>query len=113
MFKTKRAVFLVKGSAEEPYKVTFELKRGNLTAYCTCPAGEKGMYCKHRFAILEGSSRAVVSENLEEVGEVAAWLKGTDLERAMAEVADAEAVVARSKRELTAAKKALAAAMRG
>jgi uncharacterized Zn finger protein len=43
--------FLVQGSAEEPYKVTFRKKGNNLSAYCTCPAGENGQYCKHRIEV--------------------------------------------------------------
>ena len=51
----ERIDFLVQGSAFHPYEVKF-LKRSekNLSAYCTCPAGDNGQYCKHRFSILEG-----------------------------------------------------------
>lgn len=59
--------FLVQGSALEPYKVTFKKVGGNLSAYCTCPAGENGMYCKHRFNILEGSTKGIVSGNEADV----------------------------------------------
>jgi uncharacterized Zn finger protein len=55
--------FIVQGSADEPYKVTFRRKGNNLSAYCTCPAGENGQYCKHRFRILAGCDDGIVSEN--------------------------------------------------
>ena len=103
--------FLVQGSAPEPYKVTFRRDGKNLSAYCTCPAGENGMYCKHRFNILEGSSKGVVSSNTADVHFVASWLCGTDVETAMKTVKEIEREEERIKRQLSAAKKALARAM--
>lgn len=41
--------FLVIGSSENPYEVNFIRRGNNLSAHCTCPAGENGQYCKHRF----------------------------------------------------------------
>jgi uncharacterized Zn finger protein len=105
-------VFLVKGSASEPYKVTFEKDGSNLSAYCTCPAGQNAQYCKHRFAILEGNADAVVSENVADVKKVVGWLQGTDVERALQEVALAEKELARAKNKLSEVKKRLAAAFR-
>ncbi|SER75819.1 SWIM zinc finger [Nitrosomonas sp. Nm51] len=85
----KEIEFFVQGSAHEPYCVTFILDGNNLSAFCTCPAGENGQYCKHRFAILKGEDKGVVSDNVPKVKEVAAWLPGTDVEAAMMEVAEA------------------------
>lgn len=103
--------FLVQGSAEEPYEVTFQKEGNNLSAHCTCAAGENGQYCKHRFRILEGSAEAIVSENSAQVPTVAAWLPGTDVAAAMARVITAEQELERAKKILTSAKKDLAAAM--
>lgn len=103
--------FLVQGSAPEPYKVTFRKVGGNLSAYCTCPAGENGMYCKHRFSILEGSIKGIVSGNEADVEIVASWLAGTDVEVAMKAVKDLEKEEERIKKQLSAAKKALARTM--
>ena len=55
--------FLVQGSAEEPYKVTFRKTGNNLSAYCTCPAGENGQHSKHRMNILRGITSGIVSGN--------------------------------------------------
>jgi hypothetical protein len=46
----EEARFLVQGSAPSPCKVVFVKEDKNLTATCTCPAGQNGQYCKHRFA---------------------------------------------------------------
>lgn len=104
--------FLVQGSAEAPYEVAFRKAGGNLSAHCTCPAGENGQYCKHRFRILDGSTEGIVSENGEQVPTVVAWLPGTDVAAAMKTVIAAELEFERAKKVVTSAKKDLAAAMR-
>ena len=63
--------FHVQGSAEEPYNVTFQKRSDtNLSAYCTCPAGKNGQYCKHRINIMAGSTTGIVSGNQQDVEEV-------------------------------------------
>ncbi len=84
---------------------------GNVSAYCTCPAGQNGMYCKHRFGILSGQSDGIVSGNESDIPSVQAWLPGSDIDRAMDDVRKAEAAADAAKRALTASKKALALAM--
>lgn len=100
--------FLVQGSAVEPYRVSFRRDGVNLSGYCTCPAGENGMFCKHRIRILHGLVEAIVSDNSAEVSTVASWLAGTDVETALNAVTRLEKEAERIKSELSAAKKALA-----
>ena len=78
--------FMVQGSAAEPYRVTFKKNDSNLSAYCTCPAGENGMYCKHRFRILSGETKGIVSGNENAVASAVTWLSGTDVEQAIREL---------------------------
>jgi uncharacterized Zn finger protein len=104
--------FLVQGSASEPYEVVFRRNGSNLSAYCTCQAGTKGNHCKHRFAILRGSEKGIVSGNESQVAEVAGWLPGTDVEAAMAQVEALEDQANQIKKALSEAKKDLAKAMR-
>lgn len=105
--------FEVQGSAAEPYTVTFEKRsESNLSAYCTCPAGENGQYCKHRFSILEGCEKAIVSDNIEDVQIVVEWLVGTDVETGIQEMRALEVKAARIKKELSKVKKDVARAMR-
>lgn len=108
----ERLYFLVQGSAEEPYKVTFQKDVNNLSVYCTCPAGDNGQYCKHRFNILGGITDGIVSDNEADVTVVASWLPGSDVEAALNDVMDAEEKCEAAKRELAAAKKRLASAFR-
>lgn len=108
----EKLYFLVQGSAEEPYKVTFQKDVNNLSAYCTCPAGDNGQYCKHRFNILGGIIDGIVSDNEADIAVVASWLPGTDVEAALNAVMDAEEKCEAAKRELAVAKKRLASAFR-
>jgi len=105
--------FQVQGSAAEPYVVTFINRgNGNLSAHCTCPAGENGQYCKHRIAILNGDTAAIVSGNEHEVSMLASWFVGSDIESALKELATAERELERAKKEVSRLKKRLAEAMR-
>ncbi len=104
--------FLVQGSAADPYEVTFRKDGDNLTALCTCPAGMHGKHCKHRFAILDGSTKGIVSDNLGEVKTVEAWLSGSDVEEAVVELRKAEKLFEVTKKDLSAAKKKVARVMR-
>ena len=105
--------FLVQGSAPEPYVVTMQLAEGRFAAFCTCPAGQFGTYCKHRFALLSGDTSGIVSENVADVDLVRGWFRGSPLEAALQDVLEAERQVSAAKRRLSAAKKRVAAAMMG
>ena len=105
--------FKVQGSAPEPYRVMFVRRSNkNLSAYCTCPAGNNGLYCKHRFSILDGVTKGVVSDNQEQVAIVHSWLPGTDVEAALRKVHEIEEEAKEIKKRLSAAKKEVAKAMR-
>jgi len=108
-----KIIFKVQGSAPAPYEVQF-IKRsdGNLSAYCTCPAGENGLYCKHRFNILDGITKSIVSGNLKDIDIVRSWLRGSDVEAAIKKMHQLEVEAARIKKELSVAKKKVAMAMR-
>ena len=108
IFSMEEICFLVQGSAEEPYKVTFRKKGNNLSAYCTCPAGENGQHCKHRINILCGITHRIVSGNEAKVQVVTSWLPGTDVEVALSAVLEAEKQYEVAKMKLSAAKKQLA-----
>jgi uncharacterized Zn finger protein len=104
--------FLVKGSVDVPYKVTFQ-KDGNIfSAFCTCAAGQNGQFCKHRFSILEQITNGIVSENVDQVSVVAGWLGGTLAASALEAVNTAELELERAKTALISAKKKLATTMR-
>ena len=104
--------FYVKGSSEEPYLVIFvKRSENNLSAYCSCPAGENGMYCKHRFNILDGKSDAIVSDNIDDVTIIQKWYSGSDIELARVNIKPLEKEIAKLKQKLTKAKKEVSKAM--
>lgn len=100
--------FFVQGSAPEPYLVLFRKNENNLTGLCNCPAGKNGMYCKHRFRIIAGSSEGIVSENIKDVETVKNWLIGSDVEKALDELHQAETDIEKMKKKVSALKKKLA-----
>ena len=104
--------FQVQGSAADPYEIEIERVGDNLRASCTCPAGNMGQYCKHRFNLFKGSTSDVVGGDVESISTLPDLVKGTDVERAMIGVKEAEREVAIAKKQLSAAKKAVAEAMR-
>lgn len=108
----KEIQFLVQGSSPEPYRVTFSIDGKNLNSFCTCPAGQNGQYCKHRFNLLAGDTRKLVSDNADEVPTVLNWLSGSDVEAAIEKVHEAERVFLDAKAALSQAKKNVAIAMR-
>jgi len=103
--------FLVQGSAESPYEVKFTLNGENLNAFCTCPAGQKGLHCKHRLSILAGESGSVISGNQDDILIVKSWLPGTGVEVAIHNMEQAEFDFTVAKGKLSRAKKELAKAL--
>lgn len=72
--------FLVNGSTGNEYEVTFYKTDKSLAATCTCPAAEKGTYCKHRFEILKGETSRLKTTNKGDVVIVLNWYKKSPLE---------------------------------
>ncbi|GAB6846609.1 SWIM zinc finger family protein [Paraburkholderia kururiensis] len=103
--------FLVQGSANEPYEVTFERENNQIAAFCTCPAGANGTYCKHRLFILDGVISGIVSDNADQAVTVASWLRGSNLAADIENLSEAERVLEQAKSNVNKAKKNLAAAM--
>jgi uncharacterized Zn finger protein len=101
----------VKGSSPDPYELTFIKDGASLTALCNCPAGTFGNLCKHRVAILDGDTTAVVDDEGGKSGIIVAWLSGTDVETALGEMRIVEATADAPKSDLVAAKRKLAKAM--
>jgi hypothetical protein len=104
--------FLVQGSSPTPYKVKFTKTGSNISAFCTCPAGINGQYCKHRFRILDGDSTGIISNNLEDIKTVASWMTGSDIEVAIKRVKELELSLRKVEAELSKLKKQVAKAMR-
>lgn len=105
-------IFLVQGSAPDPYRVMFKKTISKLTASCTCPAGEYGLHCKHRIRIMSGDSTGIVSKNIDAVSEVQSWFHGTDTEKILCDLSEAEQQLEKIKKRISANKKYLDQFMR-
>jgi hypothetical protein len=107
-----RVEFTVRGTRGDLYTCTFEREGNNLNAFCTCPDGRAGSYCKHRFALIDGDRSIVVSDNAHEVEEISEMIMGTDVEAAGIALAEAMDAVERAEEMLTKAKRDFARALR-
>lgn len=103
--------FLVQGSQPVPYKVVFRKDGSELNATCNCKAGVNGMLCKHRLSILDGDKSAVISDNLDQVAEVASWLAGSNVAVAISNVASLEVQKKQIEAKIKRAKKMVADAL--
>lgn len=102
--------FLVAGSAPEPYEVTFIRTSAGMKATCTCLAAAAGTHCKHRVDILLGTSKSISSGNAHDMATAQAWLPGSPIDKALTDVAEAEALLASAKLHLAHSKRRLSAA---
>lgn len=104
--------FLVQGSAPNPYRIVFKKVGLNLTATCTCPAGAVGQYCKHRIRIIMGDPAGIVSGNITAVSDTQNWVRGTDVEKALYDLNEAERQFEEAKTRVSQIKKHLARTLR-
>ncbi len=104
--------FTVRGMKGDLYTCTFEREGDNLNAFCTCPDGRSGNYCKHRFALIDGNHDIVVSNNAQEVDELLEMVSGTDVETALVALSEAIETYQQAEERLIEAQNGLAMAMR-
>ena len=62
----------------------------NLSAHCSCGQANAETFCVHRFNILEGDISGLISDNLDDVETLRRWVRGSDIEAAMQELARAK-----------------------
>lgn len=103
--------FFVSGSRGDVYTVKFERDGSNLNAFCTCEAGQNGIYCKHRFALMNGEFNSILSDNINDLPKLKLMIEGTDVEEAFLEVLKLEKLAESIKADLQKAKKRLAKVM--
>ncbi len=107
---TIRYIFDIKGSSSN-YEVIFLKEGTNSTITCNCPAGNQGLHCKHRIALLKGDASAVISKNSHDAEKLPKEIKGTSLESAFNDYLILENDFARTKKDLAVSKRILAKEM--
>jgi uncharacterized Zn finger protein len=108
----RKIEFTVRGMKGDLYTCTFERAGENLNAFCTCPDGRAGNYCKHRFALIDGNRTIVVSDNAQEVDDLPEMIAGTDVETALVALSEAIEIYEQAEERLIDKQRALATAMR-
>ena len=103
--------FSVTGSKGDLYTVIFERSNNNLNAFCDCQAGQNGMYCKHRFSLMDGEVKNIASDNIHDLEKLKKLLENTDVLEAYNAVNSAQKEADKAKLILQKTKKALAKAM--
>ena len=74
------------------YDVTVRQEAGNsinLTMTCSCAGEQDDDFCSHRMAIFEGDASAISEAHAEHLETFQRWVKGSDIETAMAELSRA------------------------
>ncbi|NTW64971.1 MAG: hypothetical protein HGB21_01470 [Nitrospirae bacterium] len=104
--------FEVQGSEAQPYNVVFTKNDHDISAHCSCRAGQVGLYCKHRIRIIMGEDEGVVSHNLQDIHAIREWYSGTDVEAAIKALRKAETHLEEAKSEVAKQKKRLAIVLR-
>jgi uncharacterized Zn finger protein len=111
MFRTKPASnalhFEVTGSDGDVYEVNAERSGATLSITCTCGAGQNGLHCKHRLALLSGDGRSLATPNPAGLRTLASWLPGSTLERQLSAVDQAQRDADLAAKRLSDAKRAL------
>ena len=107
----ERIEFTVIGSRGDRYRVAFEKDGAQVHAYCTCQAGQKRTYCKHRFCIIDGQIDSVETANPDDILKVKRMMSGSDLERRYNQLLSAEAEHIRTKQLVDRARAELVKAM--
>ena len=102
--------FKVQGNEGE-YLVSFRREQNNLTAFCTCEAGEHGLHCRHRIALMTGDDSMIISPNKNDITKLLAMVKGSDVEGVLGDVLRLESELEVLKKELTKQKHKLARKM--
>lgn len=99
-------------SSEELYNVHAYLDGHAPVITCTCAAGQKGTYCKHRIALINGDDKDVV-EATHSAEKLAAELAGSAIVTAMMEIKDLEKAADELKAKIKKSKNELARLMLG
>lgn len=97
-------------SSDDVYDIFILQDGGKLQITCSCPAGQKKTVCWHRLAIMEGDATAVVAGS-EHVSGLKMLVGKSHLLPMFAAIEQLEVEADQIKKRLSAAKKALGAAL--
>jgi uncharacterized Zn finger protein len=99
---------LVKSSSGNPYTVRFYLEENEISAYCSCPAGDNRKLCKHVMRIINGDDSILYDNNQKKVFiKIGYHLQRTTIPFLSAELNETEILLENAQKNAKKAKEAL------
>ncbi|MFH1820855.1 MAG: hypothetical protein ABH852_00210 [Methanobacteriota archaeon] len=109
-----KASFLARSSSKPtPYHVVIEFDGAAVAVHCDCEAGARAQYCKHKAAVILGHpSMLFDSSQSPELARTSSMLRTTPLFSIVSQIAELEALLEKTKGQITSLKKAAARSMK-
>ena len=108
MNKKNRVEILAKSSSGDPYTVRFYLEENEISAFCSCPAGDNRKLCKHVMRIITGDDSILYDSNQQEIFmKIASHLQRTSIPLLLSELNESEILLEEAKKNAKKAKTAL------
>lgn len=99
---------LAKSSSGDPYTVRFYLEENEISAFCSCPAGENRKLCKHVKRIIVGDDSILFDNNQRKVLlEIGSHLERTSIPSLLSKLNESEIMLENVQKNIKKAKKAL------
>lgn len=105
---------LVQQADQEPCQLLFRREGSNMTATCSCTPEEREGLCPHRLAVLLGDTAdlTLLEGDPRDLADVATLLKGTDIEKALETLVEADRMMQQASRGYHQAKEQMIKAMK-
>jgi uncharacterized Zn finger protein len=105
----KKLEILAKSSSSEtPYTVECYLEENKISVFCSCPAGDNRLLCKHVKKIVAGDESILYDKNQKsELQMIVDNLKGTEISVLVSELDRQESIMEEAKRDAEKLKKKL------
>lgn len=83
---------LAKSSSQpEPYSVVVKWSNNKLSALCSCPAGEIGQLCKHKYAVLSNDQAILYDKKQSgQLDKISEWVQASSFPSLLSELEQAE-----------------------
>ncbi len=109
----KKIDILAKSSSSDiPYTVKWHLEENKISVFCSCPAGDNRMLCKHVRKIIAGDNSILYDKNQKkEMEAIRNHLKETEIPLLLSELEKHESLLEKAKRNVEEAKKKLSNAI--
>lgn len=108
MDKTEIISILSKSSSGNPYTVKFYIEENTISAFCSCPAGEYRMLCKHVLKMINGDE-SILNDSTQKhlLSQIASHMNNTAIPTLLSELDKSEKLLSKAQRDAKKAKKNL------